>query len=254
MYTIAVSNRKGGVAKTTTVYELAAALHGHGFSVLSVDFDPQGSLTRLYRTAEYSILPALEAEEAPQITDTQHGGIVAAAPALARAERVFPGKVNQEYKLKNALAKVPAKYDFCIIDTPPAIGFHTMNALTAADALILPVAADTLTFPEAVKMIETARTVRGYSNSRLSVVALLLCGYEARRVITRQAESVYQQIADGRGAYFMKSKIRRSSDFSKAQAARISVREYAPKGNAAADYEAAAIEILELIKRKDAKQ
>lgn len=254
MQTIAVSNRKGGVAKTTTVYELAAAFHGQGLSVLCIDFDPQGSLTRLYMAQEYNIAPALDPEkqEAPKITPTKHGALIASSPAMARIERDYIITQGREYLLASLLSRLEldgAKYDICLIDTPPALGLHTMNALTAADALIIPVAPDTLTLPEAQKMIETARIVKKYSNAELSTIALLLCGYEARRVLSKEAEDAYKAAAAAAGAVYLENHIRRTSEIPKAQANRKSAREYAPNGIAAHDYEAAALEIISLLKQ-----
>ena len=258
MQTIAVSNRKGGVAKTTTVYELAAAFHGQGLSVLCIDFDPQGSLTRLYMAQEYNIAPALDPEkqEAPKITPTKHGALIASSPNMARIERDHIITKGREYLLSNLLLSLEldkAPFDICLIDTPPALGLLTMNAVTAADALIIPVAPDTLTLPEARKMIETAQIVKKYSNVELSTIALLLCGYEARRVLSNEAEGAYKALAAETGTVFLANHIRRTSEVQKAQAGRKSVREYAPNGIAAHDYEAAALEILNLIKERGSK-
>ena len=255
MNTIAVSNRKGGVAKTTTVYELAAAFHGQGLSVLCIDFDPQGSLTRLYMAQEYDITPAIDPnkQEAPKITPTKHGALIASSVKMQRIERDYSVTQGREYLLSSLLLRLEAdgaKYDVCLIDTPPALGLHTMNALTAADALVIPVAPDTLTLPEAKKMIETAQIVKKYSNAELSTIALLLCGYEARRILSKEAEDAYRATAASAEVAFLESHIRRTSEIPKAQARRQSVFDYAPNGIAAADYKAAALEILNLLKEK----
>lgn len=247
MFIITIANRKGGVSKTTTAHELAAGLTRRGYKVLSVDFDPQGSLTQLHGLKQTEgLLEALEGTQQPEIVETAAGGLIASSVSLLKCEAAFSNTIGKEYRLKEMLQGITG-FDYCIIDTPPALGFHAMNALTASQALIIPVLPDAQTPPEVVKMFNTVQVVRKYTNSGLDFIGLLLCLFEPRRIVSRQAVEVYQEITDRAGGYLFRQTVRRAADLPKAQGRKQSIYDFAADSPAAVDYEGAIAELLEQI-------
>ena len=141
MQTIAIVNRRGGVGKTATAHALGAGLRKKGYKVLFIDLDSQTNLTydAGAKAGALSAMDLLTGNAAIDqiIINTPQGDIVPASPALAGADLVI-NETGKEYRLKEALAPVNDIYDFAIIDTPPALGTITTNALTAASAAIIP--------------------------------------------------------------------------------------------------------------------
>ena len=144
MKTVSVINQKGGVGKSTTAEMLVSALYLKGFKVLAIDLDAQGNLS--YSLAADSNSPTIlevltEEISAKDAIKHARADIISSNKALAGAD-AFIADTGKEYRLKEALEKISKNYDFCIIDTPPALGILTVNALTASDSVIIPAQAD----------------------------------------------------------------------------------------------------------------
>ena len=140
VYTVA--NRRGGVGKTATAHALGAGLTKRGYRVLYIDLDSQCNLSYdlgIQGELQYSSLDVLEgrATASEAILETEGGEIIPASPELATADRIIDG-VGKEYRLKEALEPIARNYDYIIIDTPPALGVLTVNALTASSRVIIP--------------------------------------------------------------------------------------------------------------------
>lgn len=243
----AITNQKGGVGKTTAAAALLSCLHQRGARVLGVDMDPQGSLGfSLGLDIEHSatIYDVFRGAAEPQdvIAHTDTGDVLPSNILLAAAELEF-NKPGREYMLKTALSKVEEQYDFIIIDTPPALGLLTVNAYVAADSLIIPMAPEVLSLLGVSQIKETIESVRGYYNSRLKVLGILLNRFNGRLNLSREMLDLAQQIAQQLDSRVFDSKIRASVSAAEAPAHGVSVVEYAPRSKPALDFMALCDEI-----------
>ena len=198
--TIAVANQKGGVAKTTTVVSLGAALAELGQRVLLVDVDPQGSLTfslgidpeDLELTVAEVLLGTQQADDAIVITDDgMH--LLPANITLTQAEESLVGRTGREQRLRVALDKVADDYDWILIDCPPTLGVLTVGALSAAQQVLIPLQAETLSHRGVGQLLDTIHDVRQYINPKLEIMGVLPTMYDGR---TKHAQNVLQAIRD----------------------------------------------------------
>lgn len=252
MITIAIINQKGGVGKSTTAAAIGAGLTLKGHSVLFVDLDSQANLSySMGADAQgYNAMGALINPETIEehIQHTAQGDILSSSPALAGADAVIT-QTGKEYRLKEALSHVAGKYDFCIIDTPPALGILTVNALTAATGCIAPAQADIFSLQGILQLNETIKTVTRYCNDGLIFMGVLLTRYNNRAIISRDAAKLIKQTAEQLGTRLYATRIRECTALKEAQAMKQNIYTYAPKSNAAADYTALMEELDENIER-----
>lgn len=240
MYTIAVINQKGGVAKTTTAAALGAGLIDRGFSVLLVDLDAQGNLTASTGAKAGGAMELLSGlTVVPQAT--AQGDIIASSPALAVADSTIT-ETGKEYKLREALTAF--KYDYCILDTPPALGILTINALTAANTAVVPARADMFSLQGIAQLSQTVAAIKKYCNPALTVSGIVLTMYNRRTILHREIAEVLTNAAAQLNTKLFNTKIRPCNALAEAQAKRKSIFQYAPKSNAAEDYRALITEIL----------
>lgn len=245
MTTIAVIAQKGGVGKTSSAQAIGIGLAKyHSAKVLFVDTDAQGNLSRSMEadnsgTAGADALDVLTGRATVQeaIQRTPHGDIVAASPALSGADREPAlSKVGREYRLKKALEAVSGDYDYCIIDTPPALSIITVNALTAASKIIIPAQADDYSLEALSRLRETIETVRTYCNPSLQVDGILLTRFNSRAVISRDIADMMQEEALALNTRIYTTRIRECTAIKEAQALREDIYSYSPRSNAAKDY------------------
>lgn len=243
----AITNQKGGVGKTTTAAALLACLSQRGARVLGVDLDPQGSLGFSlgldieHCSTIYDVFRGTAEPEAV-IAQTETCDVLPANILLSAAELEF-NKPGREFLLKTALSKVQDRYDFIIIDTPPALNILTVNAYVAADSLIIPMAPEVLSLLGVSQIKETIESVRSYYNSRLKVLGILLNRFNARLNLSQEMLELAQQIAAQLNTKVFESKIRSSVSAAEAPAHGISVVDYAPRSKPALDFSALCDEI-----------
>ena len=247
MKTVAVIAQKGGVGKTSTAQAIGVGLSKyHAARVLFIDTDAQGNLSRSME-ADYSgttgrdalevLIGRSTAEEA--IQHTAHGDIIAASPALSGADREPTlSRVGREYRLKKALEAVAGEYDYCIIDTPPALSIITVNALTAADSVIIPAQADDYSLEALERLRETLDTVKAYCNPSLQVDGILLTRFNGRAILSREIADMIAQAAERMNTRLYETRIRECTAVKEAQALREDIYSYSPRSNAAKDYRA----------------
>lgn len=247
MNTIAVINQKGGVGKSTTALAIGAGLTLKGYSVLYVDLDAQGNLTFVMGadTNHYNALGVLQRPETAkeELQHTPQGDIIASSPALAGADTVITA-TGKEYRLREALQSLSGNYEYCIIDTPPALGILTINALTACTGAIIPAQADMFSLQGIGQLNTTIETVKKYCNPALSIMGIVLTRYSPRSIISREVAEMIEDTAAQLQTKLYKAKIRECTALKEAQATRQSIYSYAPKSNATADYTALVNEIL----------
>ncbi len=248
MEVLAIINQKGGVGKSTTSRNIGAGFVLKGYKVLYVDLDAQGNLTHTMgvTTVAYNALDLLQnkvtTEEA--ITRTHQGDIIAAAPILAGADTVIIS-LGKEYRLKEALEPIinNRSYDYIIIDTPPALGILTINALAACSSVIIPSQADIYSLQGIKQLHSTIQTVKQYCNPLLQVKGIVLTRYNDRTILSREVAELISCTARQLQTKLYKTPIRECIAVKESQAQQQDIFTYAPKSNVSQDYKALVDEI-----------
>lgn len=241
MKTIAIINRKGGVGKTATAQAMGAGLIRRGARVLFVDLDSQTNLSYGMNAnpSAGDIMEVITGSCAAvdAIQHTPMGDLIAGAESLAAADAAIDG-TGKEYRLKEALEGIGGLYDYVIIDTPAALGTLTVNALTAADGVVIPVQADEYSLQGIGQLHKAITAVRKYCNRDLKINGILITRYNARAILSRDMQSNLQDIATTLGTKVYSTPIRECISVKEAQACRQDIFSYAPRSNAAKDYTA----------------
>lgn len=237
----AIINRKGGVGKTATAHNLGAGLQRKKKKVLFIDLDSQANLsyTMDASTDGLTILDVIQdgADINKAIQHTAQGDIIPGAPGLATADSVIT-QTGKEYRLKEALEKLKTTYDYIITDTPGQLGIVTINALTAATNAIIPVQAEIFSLNGIGLLNETINAVKKYTNPLLYIKGILTTRYNSRAVISRDMQDNLEDLAKQLHTKCYKTPIRECTAIKEAQAMKQDIFTYAPKSNAAHDYEA----------------
>lgn len=245
---IALINQKGGVAKSTTAHALGCGLMTRGKSVLFIDMDAQGNLTNTLCADETGLttydLLTKQATAAEAIQHLEQGDAIASSKLLSGVDAVLT-MVGKEFRLKEALAPVLESYDYIIIDTPPALGILTVNALTACTGVIIPSQADVYSLQGISQLYTTIETVKQYCNQNLKVKGILLTRYSSRAILSRDIADILDQTAAKLETKLFSATIREAIAIKEAQANRTDIFSYAPKSNACMDYNAFIDEFLE---------
>ena len=244
---LAIINQKGGVGKSTTALAIGAGLSLKGYSVLFIDLDAQGNLSYTLGadTKGYNAMGVLERPETAkeEIQHTPQGDIIASSPKLAGADKLLE-ETGKEYRLKEALDSLQGAYDYIIVDTPPALGILTINALTACTGAIIPAQADIYSLQGIAQLNSTIETVKKYCNPSLSIMGIVLTRFNGRSIIRREVAEMLEQTAQSLNTKLYKAKIRECTALVEAQATKQNIFSYAPRSNATADYKALVDEIL----------
>jgi len=245
--TLAIINQKGGVGKSTTALMLAAGLSLKGYSVLSIDLDAQSNLTYTAgaKTDGATALGVLtgEIKAGDAVQHTESGDIIPASKALAGAD-AFITDTGKEYRLKEALEPLAGEYDYIIIDTPPALGILTINALTACNSVIIPAQADIYSLQGIEQLAETMKPVKKYCNADLTIEGILLTRYSSRSVLSREVAELAEQLAAKLGTKLFKSTIREAIAVKESQISQRNLYSYAPKAKVTEDYTRFIAELL----------
>lgn len=191
---VAIANQKGGVAKTTTAINLAAGICGHGKRVLLVDLDPQGNATTgcgidktEANSGVYEVLTDTMSVKDASITSTATGfDVLTANQHLAGAEIELVGSAGREVRLKTALNKVIGEYDFILIDCPPALSLLTINGLTAAHFVIIPMQCEYYALEGLSDLVDTIKRIKSYLNPELEIGGLVRTMFDGRNSLSQQ--------------------------------------------------------------------
>jgi chromosome partitioning protein len=248
---ISITNQKGGVGKSTTAQALASGLASlKGFKVLLVDLDSQGNAT--YATGEQKI----EATVYEVMTDKEiitnaiyEAGkidILPSSPNLSKLD-IELDQTGKEYKLKEAINKVKKYYDYIIIDTPPALGILTVNALTTSDFVVIPAQADIYSLQGVGQLLETIEGIKKYTNKGLQLCGVLLTRYDARTILSKDMRAMIERTAEQVGTFLYNTVIREGIAVKEAQASRQDIFSYDAKSHAANDYSDFMGELLERV-------
>lgn len=238
----ALINQKGGVAKTTTAHALTMGLARQGKRVLAIDCDPQGNLSFSMKADEtlVGLYEAFRGDASAQDviqTTPQGADLIASSLDLSAADMEFT-RVGREYMLRSLCDAVAPQYDHIIIDCPPALGVLTLNALTAADDMVIPVGLEVFSLQGLKQLFATMENVRRYCNPRLKVAGILITRRGNRASLTRELIDVIGQTAKDLNVYLYPTVIREAVAVREAQVMQESLFDSHPKAAVTADYAA----------------
>ncbi len=246
--TLAIANQKGGVAKTTSVASIGAALAELGHSVLLVDLDPQACLTfslgvdpeDLDVSVHHVLTKGLDPAEV--IIETEDGvDLLPATIELARAEMDLLTRTGREHVIKGALDLLDDAYDWILLDCPPSLGVLTVAALTAADGVLVPLQCETLSHRGVGQLLDTVHDVRRFTNRGLEVWGVLPTLYDGR---TNHARTVLETISDTYDLEVVEPPIPKTIKFAEAPAAGRSILSTSRSSKGATAYREVAVNLV----------
>jgi len=243
---ISFANQKGGVAKTTTTLNLGVAFAEHGMKVLLVDLDPQGNLTMSQGlnpdSIERSMFDVL-VHRVPieEVIHHQEVDVAVSSIDLAGAELALSSQIGRERAFEKSIAPVKAAYDYILIDTPPSLGLLTINALVAANGVIVPVQCEYLSLRGLVQLENTLSMIRENLNPEVAILGILPTMFDGRTLHSKEAIEI---LTENFGPLVYKTKIRKTVRYAEAPVKGSSVLKYDPKGPAADAYRELAKEVL----------
>jgi chromosome partitioning protein len=244
---IAFANQKGGVAKTTSTLNLGVALSEHRLKVLAIDLDPQGNLTmsqgwnpdEIDRSMFDVLVHRLPITE---IIRTNEVDVAVSSIDLAGAELALSSMIGRERALEKALMPVRENYDWVLIDTPPSLGLLTINALVAADGVIVPVQCEYLSLRGLVQLENTLSMIRENLNPNVAIQGILATMFDRRLLHSREAVEI---LKENFGDLVLNTKIRKTVRYAEAPVKGQSILKYDPSGEAASMYRDLAKEVLD---------
>lgn len=248
-HVLAIINQKGGVGKSTTAIDLSAALSEEGKKCLLLDFDPQGNSTSGYGidkdSLEHDIYDVLmdgfPANKAIVGTPEKKMWLIPATIQLAGAEIELVSKIARESILKGIVDTVKDDFDYIFIDCPPSLGLLTLNALTAANGLLIPIQCEYYALEGVAKLLESVKLVRSSLNKELEIFGVLMTMYDKRTTLSNQ---VVDEVRNYFGKLVFKTLIPRSVKISEAPSHGLPISLYAHMNKGAIAYRNLAREVI----------
>ncbi|MDH3227035.1 MAG: AAA family ATPase [Thermoleophilia bacterium] len=253
--TIVLANQKGGVAKTTTTLNLGVALAEKGRRVLAIDLDPQSNLSMSQgidienlQATMYDVLTG--AKPLRDVIHRREIDIAVAGIELASAELALSSQMGRERALQRAIKAVEKSYDYILIDTPPSLGLLTINALVAADGVIVPVQCEYLSLRGLAQLRDTLAQVQEHLNPDVEILGILPTMYDGRTIHGREAVSLLKQHF---GRLVFRTRVGKTIRFAEAPVDGKSVLAYESGGQAARWYRRMCQEVIERLEGPDAE-
>ena len=253
--TLGIINQKGGVGKSTTAVNLSAALGESGYKVLLIDLDPQGNSSSgvgfdkthcEYSTYDCLLDDNLDIHDAVVDLSVKGVDLIPATIDLAGAEIELVNEISRESRLKEALEDLRGEYDFMLIDCPPSLGLLTINALTAANQLIIPIQCEFFALEGLAKIMDSVNMVKKRLNKKLEIFGVVLTMYDGRTTLSKQ---VNEQVVEFFENKVFKTVIPRTVRLSEAPGFGQPITEYDPNGKGAKAYRDLAKETIKRYKK-----
>jgi chromosome partitioning protein len=249
---VAIANQKGGVGKTTTAINLAAALSLRGRPTLLVDLDPQGNSTMSYldvrsiQRSVYDVLvdPSCKFPDVIVPTPQAHLSIAPARIGLAKLEAKLVGELDAHFRLKDRLEPLRQEYPYIVIDCPPTLGLLTVNALVSATHLLIPIQSSYFALEGTDDLLETVEKVRARANPSLQILGAVITMHDRRTSLARDIRSQIHKVF---GEKVFKTLITKSVRLEESPAYKESIFSFAPESSGATEYYSLSEEVIERV-------